>query len=181
MQQPVDNTGDSRFWACFAACSERLAKTAEEADLPVGWWNWPFSRRAQELSTLTPKAAPLDRVDLDTVERVAVGALMVCEKKPRDFTVAIQQRVAAMAKLVEQKGEDYNAGGVSILEYWPEGASNIVFEIHKRALRLLSLARSRQQPRFDGGAEIGLDIAAFSVFLLAYIHSECSPSAATSR
>jgi hypothetical protein len=171
MEQSVYNISDERFWACFAARSERLAKTAVEADLPVGWWNWTFLQRAQELSTRTPKAAPIASLATDAVERVAIGALMVCEKKPRDFTIAIWDRIAAMRKLVEQKGQDYNAGGVSILEYWPEGASNIVYEIHKRALRLLSVARSGQQPRFDESAEIGLDIAAFSLFLLAYMQS----------
>lgn len=179
MQQPVDNTRDKRFWASFAACSEQFAKTAEEADLPVGWWDWPLLRRVEELSTRTPPSASSDSLAAQTVARVAIGALMVCEEKRRDFKVAVRDRIAIMRTLIEQKGKDYNAGGVSILEYWPDGASNIVYEINKRALRLLSLARSRQQARFDEIAEIGLDIAAFSLFLLAYVQFERSPSSVT--
>src|SRR5215467_12012089 len=130
MQQPVDNTSDERFWDCFATSSERLANTAKEADLPTGWWGWSFLQRAEELSTRTPKSGPSDSLAAEAIARVAIGGLMICEKKPRDFTETIQERVTAMRELVEKKGEDYNAGGVSILEYWSEGASNIVFEIH---------------------------------------------------
>lgn len=177
MRQPVDNTRDERFWAIFFACSDQLAESADEADLPAGWWDWPFLRRAEELSVRTPTSAPSDSLAAQNVERVAIGALLVCEEKPHDFTVGIRHRIAVVRELVEQKGKDYNAGGVSILEYWPEGTSNIIYEIRKRALRLLSVARSEQQPQLDEIAEIGLDIAAFTLFLLAYVQSE--PSSVT--
>lgn len=177
MQQPADKMRDERFWASFAACSEQLAETAKEPDLPVGWWEWPFLRRAEELSTRIPTSAPSDSLAVQNVARVTISALLVCEKKPHDFTVAIRHRIAVVRELVEQKGKDYNAGGVSIFEYWPEGTSNIIYEIRKRALRLLSVARSEQQPQPNEIAEIGLDIAAFSLFLLAYIQS--APSSVT--
>jgi hypothetical protein len=82
---------------------------------------------------------------------------------------AFHARIVALEALVARKGRDYNAGGVSILEYWPLGAVNIVHEIRKRTLRLLSIGRTGQPPEFDDIAEIGLDIAAYSLFLLAYM------------
>lgn len=172
MQQPVNKSSDERFWLHFAGCSKRLAECASETDLPAGWWNWALLRRAEELLAIAPTSGLADAWNRETVARVAIRALMVCEEAPSDFKVTLQDRIIAMRKLVERKGQDYNAGGVSILEYWPQGAGNIVHEIHKRSLRLLSIGRSGQQPRFEDTAEIGLDIAAYSLFLLAYVDAE---------
>lgn len=176
MQQPANKSSDERFWRCFASHSERVADCAGETDLPTAWWIWPLSQRAEELLTHVPNSDSSAVLDRRTIKKITIRGLTVCEQKPDDFAVAVRSRIAVMRKLVEQKGKDYNAGGVGILEYWPQGVVNIIHEIRKRALRLLSLGRSGQQPEFDETAEIGLDIAAYSLFLLAYMDVATVPN-----
>jgi hypothetical protein len=55
------------------------------------------------------------------------------------------------------------------LEYWILGADSIFHEIHKRCLRLVSLSQSPKRPQFETEGESGLDLAAFCLFLLAYL------------
>lgn len=168
MRQPDNENNDRRFWACFADCLEQLVECSEESDLPVGWWTWPLVRRAEELRGRIRKSVLPNGFDVAIIATVAIGALMVGEQKPSHFTPHLRERAAAMKDLVEQKGQDYNSGDVSILEYWLLGQASIVHEIHKRALRLVSIGRSGQRPQFESVPEIGLDIAAYALFLLAY-------------
>lgn len=168
MRQPASSTSDEQFWFCFAARVEKVDQLATQTDLPVEWWNWPLLKRAEYLlERVRDLVDPLDAQQEITM--ITVGALLVCDQKPSAFKPALHARIVALEALVTRKGRDYNAGGVSILEYWPLGAINIVHEIRKRTLRLLSIGRTGQPPEFDDIAEIGLDIAAYSLFLLAYM------------
>jgi hypothetical protein len=174
MQQSASKTADERFWSCFEERSEHLASSAAESDLARDWWNWSLSQRADELLDRVSKSGLPDRFDEQKVSGIAISALMVCECAPQHFRAALEKQIATMRRLVREKGADYNAGGVSILEYWPQGVANIFHEIRKRALRLVSVARSEQQPRFDEAIDICLDIAAYSLFLLAYLDARIS-------
>lgn len=168
MRQPASRTNDEQFWSAFATRVEKVDRFAMQTDLPAEWWNWPLLKRAEYLlERVRGLVEPFDAQQ--EIIMITVGALLVCDQKPSDFKPALHARIVALEALVARKGRDYNAGGVSILEYWPLGAVNIVHEIRKRTLRLLSIGRTGQPPEFDDIAEIGLDIAAYSLFLLAYM------------
>lgn len=168
MHLQPSRTNDEQFWSFFDAQVEKVDSHASEADLPRDWWNMSLLNRAEALlakirGMADPVYAPKE------IATLAIGALLVCNAKPKAFKAALHERIAALRSLVARKGRDYNAGGVSILEYWPLGAVNIIHEIRKRSLRLLSIGRTGQPPEFDDIGEIGLDIAAYSLFLLAYM------------
>lgn len=151
-----------------------LGRNAKPSEVPENWWTWSLLKRADELLGRVLKSGLPHHFHENRVFGIAICALMACEPAPTDFKAALQRQLSAMRNLVEAKGADYNAGGVSILEYWPQGIANILHEIRKRSLRLVSVARSEQEPRFDEATDICLDIAAYSLFLMAYMDAEIS-------
>lgn len=168
-----NRSNDEQFWLSFGAQVEKIDRLATETDLPANWWNWTLLERAEALlAKVRDVAGPV--YPLQQISTLAIGALLVCNEKPVDLKAALHERIAALRALVARKGRDYNSGGVSILEYWPHGEVNIIHEIRKRTLRLLSIGRTGQPPEFEDIAEIGLDIAAYSLFLLAYIEATAS-------
>lgn len=164
---------DERFWACFISCVDALQEQPEQSVLSAEWWNWPLLRRGEELLKRIRSISPA-RVDIKVIEGVTLGGLVLCEQAPVNYRSVLQERVRALRALVDRKGRDYNAGDVSILEYWLLGNASIIHEIHKRTLRLVSIGRSGQRPEFESLPEIGLDIAAYALFLIAYIKSGVS-------
>jgi len=172
MHLPPSRANDEQFWLSFVAQVEKIDLLATEIDLPSEWWNWRLLERAENLlAKVRHLAVPFDEHVMATV---IVSALLICNQKSSAFKAALHERIIALRTLVSLKGRDYNAGDVSILEYWPQGAANIIHEIRKRTLRLLSIGRTGQVPEFDDIGEIGLDIAAYSLFLLAYMETKVS-------
>jgi len=159
---------DKRFWEGFDQITERLVLGSRVPALAPEWWKLELAERAERLLMQVRECHQPDRFDEAILESIAFEALLICETLPTDLQKTVAQRVMELRALVKQKGSDYNAGGISILEYWILGSASIFHEIHKRALRLLSLARSKRVPSFEDMPESGLDISAFCLFLLAY-------------
>jgi 8-oxo-dGTP diphosphatase len=79
-----------------------------------------------------------------------------------------RNQVERLDQLVREKGDDYNAGGISTLSYFICQEKSILHEIHKRAQRLLSLSRSGGEAKFESAPSTAFDLCAFAIFLLAY-------------
>jgi hypothetical protein len=167
MKTLIDKQTDLRFWDSFDECMRALASRADESWLPSQWWDMPLIGRAQSLLDDVRKSRINNGFDKKTIEHAALKGLFVCEKRPTNFPESLAKRIQRLRILVQQKGNDYNAGNISILDYWILGSASVFHEIHKRALRMVSLGHSEKTPEFEGLSESGLDLAAFSIFLLA--------------
>ena len=168
MKRRIDKASDTRFWECFVEAVQGLSLQAENLTLPTKWWHWSLARRAEHLLAQVRESQMPPRFESRIVQTIALQGLLISHQRPIDLRKTIKQRIGKLEKLVKKKGSDYNAGKISILEYWILGQTSIFHEIHKRALRLVSLGNSQRSPRFDSIGETGLDIAAFCLFLLAY-------------
>src|SRR5207249_3461985 len=109
---------DKRFWTCFDACLRDLDSRSGTLALPIDWWNSSLVQRAEYLlAKVRESHQPPAGFDSEVIQLVALEGLLVAEHLPNDLAQTVQKRIAELKKLVEVKGSDYNAGGISILEY----------------------------------------------------------------
>lgn len=75
-------------------------------------------------------------------------------------------------KLRRKKSEDYNAGGVELREYFPFGLKSYAQELHKKTLRLVSIAKKDFNLRIEETTanesvrENALDLMNYAAFLV---------------
>jgi len=155
----------------FDVCAAGLIDQGVSTSL-THWLSLDGEARVVELLNRIRASRNSGVFDQNQVREIALRGLLYKETQASRVPGTLLERLKDMRNLVQRKGRDYNAGGVSILDYWILGPDSIFHEIHKRCLRLVSLSRAHRPAEYEAEAESGLDLAAFCVFLLAYLDLE---------
>lgn len=74
-------------------------------------------------------------------------------------------------RLVDRKGEDYNANAIQLHEYFPFGDMSYQQMIHMKVLRMRSLLGKGSAPNFDSLLDSVYDLVNYSVFYLEFLES----------
>ena len=70
--------------------------------------------------------------------------------------------------LAKEKSKDY-VGNESIFDYWIHGEDDIIYEIHKKVLRMIRQKKFQAGTMSDGIEDSILDMMCLSAFLYSYI------------
>jgi 8-oxo-dGTP diphosphatase len=201
----MDSDSDRRFWQNF----NKLIGALE--DPPYQNNNYYTALDSQytdpvgilEASILAIKKVISDipKADQSTVETAVWNIILLllfyidrfgkdakvtaAELSGRETTGDKDNQIERLRELVDDKGHDYNSGNISILQYFVWREKSILHEMHKRALRLLSLNKAPDSPKFEDAPSTAFDLCAYGLFFLAYIQafplSECESGRDTSQ
>lgn len=138
--QSPEQSKDDRFWKLFEKCADELI-TDEASSRVIHWLTLDGKARVVNLLSKVRAARKTSGFDEDEVREIALRGLLYTEPQADDVSKIARERLDELRRLVRKKGEDYNAGGISALEYWILGADSIFHEMHKRCLRLVSLSQ----------------------------------------
>lgn len=75
-------------------------------------------------------------------------------------------------KLVDKKGEDYNASTVQLVDYFPFKDKSYQQMLHMKVLRMRSLLDKGSAPNFDSLLDSLYDLINYSVFYLDYLNAK---------
>src|SRR5262245_22332134 len=81
--------------------------------------------------------------------------------------VVFEEVYRTLEKLNVSKGEDYNGGKVSFLDYFPEGLRDLQLCLHGKVTRLKSLVSDGRRPNHDSTIDNGIDLAAYALWFAA--------------
>lgn len=70
------------------------------------------------------------------------------------------------AQIVVKKHEDYGNDVLGLKSYFPFGLPSYAQMLHVKVQRLVSLAKSRQEPNFEGVQDTLYDLINYAVFTL---------------
>lgn len=96
----------------------------------------------------------------------------MARKKKKTVNILADAMSPAMTKahnIRVKKAQDYNGGVVNLEHYFPFGEKSYVQEIHKKSLRLVSLASQDGEPNFEAVEDTLADMINYCSFYFEYL------------